>query len=304
MAPVGAVVGAAAPADALARARVRVRSIPDLLVEARRLANTVISGWHGRRRKGAGEDFWQFRPYAVGEEASRIDWRRSARDEHAYVRDREWQAAHTVWLVADLSGSMLFQSATARVSKEKRALTVILALAELLSRGGERIGWPGLMRPVAARNGAERLAMRLARAPAPGGLPDLGEVRRFAEIVVASDFLDPPDAVIARLEPLAARGARGHLIEVCDPAEETFPYAGRTEFREPETGERLIAGRAETLADAYRDLWQARRETLARWCRRHGWSHTVTRTDRIASEALAALHMALTEPAERGGGRR
>lgn len=303
MAPLGALTGAAPPAEALARARERVRAIPDLLVEAQKLANTVITGWHGRRRKGPGEDFWQFRPYAVGEEAARIDWRRSARDEHTYVRDREWQAAHTVWLVADLSGSMLFQSRLARVSKEKRALTMILALAELLSRGGERIGWPGLMRPVAARNGAERLAVRLAAMPAPGGLPDLSEVRRHAEIVVASDFLDAPDAIVARLEPLAARGVRGHLIEVCDPAEEQFPYSGRTEFRDPETGERLIAGRAELLAGDYRNLWLARREILSRWCRKRGWSYTTTPTDRIASEALAALHMALTEPAERPGGR-
>lgn len=303
MTSLGAISGAAAPADALARARERVRTIPDLLVEARRLANTVITGWHGRRQKGAGEDFWQFRPYASGEEASRIDWRRSARDEHTYVRDREWQAAHTVWLVADQSGSMLFQSRLARVSKEKRALIVVLALAELLSRGGERIGWPGLMRPLASRNGAERLAERLVHAPASGGLPDFSSVRRFAEIVVASDFLDPPEAVIARFEPIAARGARGHLIEVCDPAEETFPYAGRTEFRDPETGDKLVAGRAETLADEYRELFLARRESLSRWCRRRGWSYTVTRTDRIASEALAAVHFALSEPVGSGGGR-
>lgn len=304
MTALGAIVGAAPPADALARARERVRAIPDLLVDARKLANTVTTGWHGRRKKGAGEDFWQFRPYGVGEEASRIDWRRSARDEHAYVRDREWQAAHTVWLFADRSGSMLFKSGLARVSKEKRALTMVLALAELLSRGGERIGWPGLMRPLAARNGAERLALRLAHMPAPGGLPDMSEIRRHAEIVIASDFLDEPDDVLARLEPLAARGARGHLVEVCDPAEERFPYAGRTEFRDPETGERWIAGRAETLAADYRNLWLARRETLSRWCRKRGWSYTTTATDRIASEALAALHMALTEPAERPGGGR
>jgi len=301
MAAIGALVGATAPAEALARARERVRAIPDLMVEARRLANTVISGWHGRRQKGAGEDFWQFRPYAAGEEASRIDWRRSARDDHAaFVRDREWQAAHTVWLAADLSGSMLFRSSLARVSKEKRALTLILALAELLSRGGERIGWPGLMPATAARNGAERLALRLAHAG--DGFADLGVVRRFADIVIAGDFLDPAEATIARLEPLSARGARGHLVEICDPAEETFPYAGRTEFRDPETGERLVAGRAETLAADYRDLYLARREALSRWCRRRGWSYTVSRTDRIASEALAALNLALSEP--NGGARR
>ena len=72
------------------------------MVEAKRIANTVISGWHGRRKRGIGENFWQFRPYSDGESLSRIDWRRSARDDHTYVREREWEAAHTIWLWCDM----------------------------------------------------------------------------------------------------------------------------------------------------------------------------------------------------------
>jgi uncharacterized protein (DUF58 family) len=87
--------------DALARARQRAALLPDCLAEARRVANTVIAGWHGRRKRGIGETFWQFRPYVEGESLSRIDWRRSARDDNLYVRDREWEAAHTIWLWAD-----------------------------------------------------------------------------------------------------------------------------------------------------------------------------------------------------------
>ena len=124
----------------------------------KRIANTVISGWHGRRKRGIGENFWQFRPYIDGESLSRIDWRRSARDDHTYVRDREWEAAHTIWLWADLSPSMMYKSKGATVSKESRALVLMLALAEILARSGERIGWPGVMDPFSARNAAERLA--------------------------------------------------------------------------------------------------------------------------------------------------
>ncbi len=97
-----------------------------------------------------------------------------------------------------------------------------------------------------------------------------------------------------RLDVLARNGVRAHLIEVADPAEETFPYSGRTEFSDPETGERLTAGRAETLADAYRKLHRARREELAAWCKRLGWSFCVNHTDRLASEALVKVHLAMT----------
>src|SRR5690606_11565060 len=144
MARVGEAAPPVAARDALARARLRASLVPDLLVEARRVVNTVIAGWHGRRKRGIGENFWQFRPYVEGESVSRIDWRRSARDDHTYIRDREWEAAHTVSLWSDPSPSMLYKSRAALISKESRALVLILALTELLSRSGERIAWPGL----------------------------------------------------------------------------------------------------------------------------------------------------------------
>ena len=58
------------------------RSMPRLILEARRIAATVIHGLHGRKRAGPGENFWQYRRFLSGEPARRVDWRRSARDEH------------------------------------------------------------------------------------------------------------------------------------------------------------------------------------------------------------------------------
>jgi uncharacterized protein (DUF58 family) len=301
MATIGEATAPVAARDALARARLRASLVPDLLVEARRVVNTVIAGWHGRRKRGIGENFWQFRPYVDGDAIARIDWRRSARDDHTYIRDREWEAAHTVWLWADPSPSMLFMSAQAQVSKESRALVLILALAELLSRSGERIAWPGLTDPFTARNGAERLASHLIHAPILPARPELRPIRRFSDIVIAGDFLDPVEETMATLDPLTRRGVRAHLIEVADPAEEAFPYAGRTEFRDPETGEKLTAGRAETVAGDYRNAYVARREQLARWCLRQGWSYTVNHTDRLASEALVKVHMSMTASVGYGG---
>ncbi|MGC4025003.1 MAG: DUF58 domain-containing protein [Mesorhizobium sp.] len=303
MMPIGQVQTPVATRDALARGRLRASLVPDLLIEAQRLVNTVISGWHGRKKRGIGENFWQFRHYVEGEAQSRIDWRRSARDEHIYVRDKEWEAAHTVWIWADPSPSMLYKSGTATVSKESRALVLGLAMAELLSRSGERIAWPGLTDPFIARNGAERLASHLIHAGNLPLRPDLSVVRRFSEMVLMSDFLDPVEETLAWLEPVALRGVRAHLIEVADPAEENFPYTGRTEFQDPETGQKLTFGRAEQLKDDYRALYLARREALATWARRRGWSYTVNHTDRLASDALVRVHMAMSVENAAGGAR-
>jgi uncharacterized protein (DUF58 family) len=298
MVAIGNSVARASGSDLLARARARAAVLPDLLVEAQRIANIITPGWHGRKRRGIGEEFWQYRPYSAGETVARIDWRRSARDEHVYVRDLEWQAAHTVWLWADPSPSMLYKSSVATISKESRALVVVLALAEILSRSGERIAYPQVFAPTSSRHGAERLAASLFSVDALNSSPDLSAVSRHSECVYVSDFLDPVEDIIEKLEPLASRAVRVHLVEVADPAEENFPYSGRTEFVDPESGVKLTAGRADTLAAEYRQLYIARREELTRFAKSRGWSYTTTKTDGLASAALVQLFGALSAGAQ------
>lgn len=139
-------------AHAVGDGRSLAATMPRLILEARRVAATIIHGLHGRRRSGPGENFWQYRRFVSGEPADRVDWRRSARDDHLYVREQEWEAAHTVWLWPDRSASMRFKSSLARDSKLERTLVIAFALAEVLIEGGERIGIPGIMRPTANRN--------------------------------------------------------------------------------------------------------------------------------------------------------
>src|SRR5262249_6582429 len=117
----------AAVARASGEGRTLAASMPRLILEARRVAATVIHGLHGgatgihglpgRRGAGRGENFCKYRRFVSGEPASRVDWRRSARDDHLYVREQEWEAAHTVWIWPDRSPSMYFVSPLARDSK-------------------------------------------------------------------------------------------------------------------------------------------------------------------------------------------
>ena len=146
---------------AVGEGRTLAATMPRLILEARRVAATVIHGLHGRRRAGPGENFWQYRRFVSGEPASRVDWRRSARDDHLYVREQEWEAAHTVWIWPDRSPSMAFASPLVRDTKLYRALVVALALAEVLVEGGERVGIPGLMRPTGSRNVIDRMAQAI-----------------------------------------------------------------------------------------------------------------------------------------------
>src|SRR5665811_2418488 len=154
-------IEASAVRQATGSGRMLADAMPRLILEARRVAATVIHGLHGRRRAGAGENFWQYRRFVNGEPSHNVDWRRSARDDHLYVREREWEASHTVWIWPDRSPSMVFASALATDSKLERALVVAFALAEVLVQGGERVGVPGLLRPTASRNVIEKMAQAI-----------------------------------------------------------------------------------------------------------------------------------------------
>src|SRR5262245_35762781 len=156
----------AAVSHAVGASRTLAATMPRLILDARRVAATVIHGLHGRRRAGSGENFWQYRRFVSGEAAARVDWRRSARDDHLYVREQEWEAAHPVGSRPDRSPPMRFNAALAQAAKPERALVVALALAEVRVEGGERIGIPGLLRPTASRTVVEKIAQAIVHDPA------------------------------------------------------------------------------------------------------------------------------------------
>lgn len=271
--------------------------LPDLLVEAMRVSNTVAHGIHGRRRPGPGETFWQFRQFQSGDTAAQIDWRRSASSDHLYVREREWEAAHTLWLWPDLSPSMTFRSELAASSKRDRALVLALAAAELLVRGGERVALLGLSRPSASRKATTKLAEIIAEnigSPAlEASLPPEERLSRFSGVLLFSDFLDPLETITERLTYLASGGVAGHMVQVLDPAEESLPYHGRTEFIGMEGSEHWLADRVETLRPQYQARLKAHRSGLEALAARLGWSFLVHHTDRPAAEPLLTLIMRL-----------
>lgn len=271
------------------QARSLAARLPELLVAARRVAANVMLGLHGRRTSGPGETFWQFRPYMPGEPARRIDWRRSARDHHLYIREREWEASQTVWLWADLSASMDFKSTLSSTTKLDRAVILMLALADLLARGGERVGLPGLSEPKLGRDAAERFADALVRSGPTMDWPRLDRIGRFSEVVILGDFLGETDAIREQLRAIAGRGAKLHLLQIFDPAEETFPYEGRMEFRDPESGATWLTERAGSVRAGYAARLAAHREAIAGQAQQAGFSFGVHHTDRPAAEGLLFL---------------
>jgi len=279
------------------RAEQLASTLPPLLVAAERVAAVVSQGVHGRRRVGIGETFWQFRRYQPGEETTRIDWRQTAKRAHVFIRENEWEAAQTVLLWADRSASMDFRSPLAAASKGARANLLTLALAVLLTRGGEYVGLLGTGgRPATGNAAVTRLAEALSRDPGEAeSLPPATALPRHAQIVWFGDLLAPIETIEGVVKHFVGAGARGHLVAVVDPAEETLPYAGRTRFVGLEGEGEILIGRPDAVRPGYTRRFDAHYRAIAELARAAGWTMLMHHTDRPAQEALMALYAALSQ---------
>jgi uncharacterized protein (DUF58 family) len=293
----------ATPARLQDRAEQTAASLPPLLVAAERVAATVAQGVHGRRRVGQGETFWQFRQYEPGDAATRIDWRESAKSQRLYVRETEWEAAQSVWLWRDASSSMDYSSARYIgggdwPTKRDRAELILVALASLLVRGGERLTLLGSgIAPISGRVALSRLAQLIERPEyreLAAGLPAFEPLPRAGQLVLIGDFLAPLEMINAAVTQFAGAGLKGHLLQIADPAEEDLPFAGRVRFEGVEEQDEVVISRVETVREDYALRYKRHRDGLAAIARTVGWSLGFHRTDRPPHLALLALHAALS----------
>ncbi len=278
------------------RAEELAERLPSLMVAAERVAATVAQGVHGRRRVGVGETFWQFRPYQPGDPAGRIDWRQSARSSQLFLRDQEWEAAESVWLWADGSPSMAYQSDASLPSKDDRSLILVLALASLLIRAGERVALLGSgRRPAGGRAGMMSFCEQLAgQNDERDNLPAAQQLPRYARIVMVSDFFTALDDLKSRLRGYVGLGVRGHLLQVIDPAEEALPFSGRVRFDDVEQGggSELI-GDVDSVRDRYQQRFRAHVDSVRDMGQALGWTVALHRTDRPPEPALLGLYNVL-----------
>ncbi|MDE2230127.1 MAG: DUF58 domain-containing protein [Alphaproteobacteria bacterium] len=285
-------------ADAALRHRAEAASLalPPLLIAAERVAAAVVQGTHGRRRTGQGDTFWQFRQYEPSDPVTRIDWRESAKSQHVYVRETEWEAAQSVYLWRDGSHSMAYASDANLPTKRARADLLALALAALLVRGGERVALMGSgLAPAHGRAVLDRLALLLERDSTPVDLPAYEKLPRYGQVVWFGDFLAPLDAIAALVLRYADAGLKGHLLQLLDPAEESLPFAGRVRFEGLEGESPLLISRVESVRAGYAERLQRHRDGLAALTRGAGWTFATHRTDHPPQRALLGLYRILTE---------
>lgn len=273
------------------RAEDASKGLPALLISAERLSSALVLGAHGLRRAGTGDEFWQYRPAASGDTARVIDWRRSARSDAQFVRDREAQIAQSAGLWVARGQGMDYSGNPSRPTKRARADLLALALGMALLRGGERVGLLGQV----ARSGrmqADRLAQDLVRATAVSAdddTPNPADLRPGQRVILLGDFLGDVEPVLDVMARAASLGVRGAILQILDPDEESFPFDGAVLFRSPSGAARHDTRDAGSLRAAYLARLAERREVLSRTALGTGWQFGTHDTASAPSTALLWL---------------
>ncbi len=266
-------------AQTLQQAQSLAAGLQTLILAAERLAFVAAPGLHGRRRGGPGDSFWQFRDWQNGDDARRIDWRRSAQGDRLFFREREWEAQANLTLRLEDTPTLTYRSDPLLPTKRDRAALLLLALAAILLRAGERVALGGVTPPLSGNHALPRLASALIT---PTAAPLDEKSRR----VTFGDCLVPPTFA-------GQRG--GAVLHLLDPAECDFSFRGRIRFEGFADEPAQEAAQAEAWAAPYKARMAAHREAVARAATQAGQTYIFHRTDHPPAHALAALYQALRQ---------
>ncbi|WP_417813278.1 DUF58 domain-containing protein [Thalassospira alkalitolerans] len=298
----------AAVHDHVAAARALAAKLPQLIDESRRMAMSLRSGLHGNRKVGPGSDFWQFRPYVTGDPANQIDWRRSARGDHTFIRQTEWQASHNYWIWPVFSPSMYWSSKRGIPTKATCTLIIAIALADLLLHNGETVGTFDAERTrITSAEHLEKLAHAMLASPATIA-DQVGTMHagRKHSVLVLSDFLEFADSSQSQspsraIKTLGQYQNDGALVHVLDPAEIAPPFSGRINFLDTDDQMIFRSERFEDLEEGFKQRAQVWRASVRDAARENNWLYDRYITSESASPTLLALYQHLSERQSQAG---
>ena len=231
-----------------------VARLGTLELKARTIVEGFLSGLHRSPFKGFSVEFAEYRQYIHGDDLSTIDWKVFARSDRYYVKKFEEETNLDCYLLLDVCGSMGYGGHHG-MSKFAYGACLAASLAYLMNRQRDAVGFTAFdeaivsMLPPSSRAGHLRaLLVALDRLSTAHQTNVSKPLHQLAEsltkrglVVLISDLLDDPDAVIRGLKHFQFRGIDVIVFHILDPDEIEFPFERAARFEDLETQEEVRA---------------------------------------------------------------
>lgn len=276
-----------------------LNKIAPLELRARWIVEGFLGGQHRSPYRGVSVEFAEHREYVPGDDIRFLDWKVLGRSDRFYVKEFEVETNLTCHFFVDTSESMRFSSA--EVSKFDYAASLAAALSYLALRQGDAASLfffdQGLGKSIPPGSGGGHLAAMLdvlgEVSPAKGttagpALHALAErLHRKGLVLILSDLLDDPAAVLAGLEHLRHDGHEVVVFHVLDRAEIDFPYDRLTMFEGMEGLPNLLVD-PKDIRENYLNEFTQFRDRMKKGCLRHRIDYELMASDTPLDVALVS----------------
>jgi uncharacterized protein (DUF58 family) len=230
-----------------------VARLGTLELKARTIVEGFLTGLHRSPFKGFSVEFAEYRQYMPGDDLSTIDWKVYARSDRHYVKKFEEETNLDCHILLDVSGSMGYGSRG--LTKFEYAQCLAASLAYLMNRQRDGVGLTAFddrivgMLPASARPGHLRAMLITLERLELGRRTDVSKpmhqlassLSKRGMVVLISDLLDEPDAVIRGLKHFQFRGTDVVVFHLLDPDELEFPFERATRFQDMESDAEVMA---------------------------------------------------------------
>jgi len=261
-------------------------------IVARWIVDGFLTGLHRSPKRGFSVEFAEHRPYQPGDDLRYLDWKIAARADRWVVKQFEEETNLRATIVLDVSRSMLWSGAPARLTKLAYAERLVAALALLLLRQRDAVGlvrFDDELRTVVPPRARTQHWRRLVAAldDPHGGRASEGPraldqaarlIRRPGMVVLVSDLLMDVEQMRGAVRALRGVGHDVTVLHIMDPSERDLGSVREAIFVDPET-ELAVPASAAEVREAYRTTVEA---AIAEWralCAAAGAAYETVLTD-------------------------
>src|SRR5262249_49107951 len=189
-----------------------------------------------------------------GDDLSTIDWKVYARSDRYYVKKFEEETNLDCQVMLDVSGSMAYGSHHG-MNKFEYGACLAASIAYLMNRQRDAVGLTAFdedivaMLPSSSRAGHLRGVLLTLDRLRPGQKTNVAKplhlladsLSKRGLVILISDLLDDPAAVIRGLKPFHFPGTDAIVFDGLDAEEIEFPFDRATRFEDLETADEVMA---------------------------------------------------------------
>ncbi len=266
-----------------------LKKVRTIELKTRGLSDHIFSGEYHSAFKGRGLTFSEVRDYVPGDEVRTIDWNVTARFGHPFVKVFEEERELTAMLVADVSASEDF--GTASQLKRELITEVCATIAFSAIKNNDKVGLilfsdrvEKFIPPKKGRSHILRLVRELLEFRASGKGTDITEALRYMNNVIKKRCIaflisDMMDDGYEHVLKIANRRHDLVVLRTTDPRETELPNVGLVQFRDPESGlVRWVDTGSRAVRNAYRAAALKHQHRTREMLRRSGVDHAVIST--------------------------